>query len=495
MDNISGYKKQKSAKIIKPEPKSRNMAECILCDNVDKIHEHIDFKKILIEINLRDTLMLNQYKIIKNFECLVCIFKTIDINDWKLHILSKSHLAVCHNTRDYLYSYVCETIMCKTLLYGSEVSLSIHMKRNHSKEFNINCISILMDEVMNHYISNEESQLYYCGHCNRLGYKPIHSEAEFLAITRSNYIEHYCKYCRVTFMCPPELLDSHALSVQHTTLKCIAIISEYLTDEYENYIQNLLANSFKLPYTVLSKYKQIDKQYGKCLSCCMEIDLNCLNLVLHLHECIYKSDITITNKTKFMKYACFVCANYSVDINDHISHITSYDHLTKCYDTINLYSYFCEPCCTYIYGHENDINDHRDLHNPLSPTEFPMFSTFMAKVFMDINSQFNKNEFVLYASNIEPNGSSTHTSFFCHACKVEFKSNYDFELHQITNEHIILVFTARVDKEKCLNGQFTLTTVSEIKPTKPVIQDSPSCSSWSMVNELLQKAGVNEGKF
>lgn len=492
MDNFSDLKKQKFVKKIKPEPISRNITDCKLCDNIDKIHEHDDFRKILFKINLYDSLILHQYNLIKKFECLVCLYNTNDVNGWKLHILSKYHSDVCHNTKDTLYSYVCDTVKCKVLLFGSEEFLSEHMKK-HLREFNIACLSILMVEVMNHYMSKEECPLYFCGHCNRLGYQPIHNDVELLTVKKPNYIEYYCEYCRVAFMCAPELWDCHSLSVQHTTLKCIAVISEDLNNK--NSIKNpLLMRTLKLPYIVLKEYERIVENYGKCVLCCMVIDWTCSNLVLHLHECVYKRDMAITNKTMYMKYACFVCAYYAVDINDHISHITSCDHLTKCYDTQNLYSYFCESCNTYIYGHGDDINDHRNLHNPLSSTEFPTFSTFMANVFMDINTPTNTNGFVLYIGDIEPNKSLTDNSFYCYECKVEFKSVYDYELHQITNEHIIIVFTTR-EKEKYLNEHLNLTTASEMKTSKPSeVQDNPSCSTQSIVNEL-QSPGLKKGKF
>lgn len=196
--------------------------KCSICEIITPKTEIENLNTLLAKVNKFDIKNENQYKLICDFECLVCIYNTNVFNDWKIHIISKSHLRDAHKIEDILYSYVCTSSGCKLLLYGTEEKILEHKMKKHLENFKKITVGIpfLMVEVMKRFIAKQKP-LFYCSHCQKFEETPIHSYDEKAIMNRrKNPIEFYCKFCQVTFHSSMEMVDYHSLTVEHMTIKC-----------------------------------------------------------------------------------------------------------------------------------------------------------------------------------------------------------------------------------------------------------------------------------
>lgn len=175
-----------------------------------------DINILLSNIGQWDIESHNKYKQINTFICFVCYFKTNEFNDWKLHIISLTHLTECEKTDD-LYSHPCSMKDCQVLLFGPEKLLSIHYMKHQNK--NPMHMAYVMAEVMKRFINKLNNTMYFCSHCKMFRKKPIHSEPVKLYF-KKHLVEYYCKYCKIDLFCTPEMIHYHSLSVEHMTLKC-----------------------------------------------------------------------------------------------------------------------------------------------------------------------------------------------------------------------------------------------------------------------------------
>lgn len=451
---------------------------CSVCEKIIEVQKHNDINILLSQVEQWDIPDINQYKHITKFDCIVCNFKTNLFTDWKCHIMSVSHMADCHKIKD-LYSYVCSSKNCKVLLYGPEKCLLKHKKDIHSETNGITRIQIIMAEVWKHFI-NKLEPLHFCSHCKKFGKETIHTKDEVIKMGLKKLINYYCKFCRVTFLSSPEMLDYHSLSVEHMTIKCFdelctkaktnskkIKISEHilLPPTHESVLNT---NLIHLPNIVLNRFHNINQCYGECKFCSNSINWNSKQVRLHLLKCEYGFNMTGANKTKITTFKCNVCNFSTNDISGHKTHIITLLHLTNCYDTKNYYSYFCNICNIYMYSDIIAIKEHvKKIHKNTNTTEFLMLSSFMALMFQESNENPNKKVLKHYG-----NKKKYKVSQNCLACKVKFYTSIEeYQMHEITSEHIILKF---LTTEVVLKNENNLTTQSYTKSIKiDPIQDIP----------------------
>jgi len=465
-----------------------------MCNTITQIHLHNDISKLLDKVEQWDKIdskmNLNQYKQINKFECLVCFFKTFKFSDWKFHIMSLPHMADCHKIKN-LYSYVCCEKICKLLLYGPKELLIKHNMDKHLYNGDVFGMSTLMAEVMKRYLADNLKPLYFCSHCKHFAETPIHTDVKLLNNAIKIPIEYYCRFCRVTFLSSHEMIDYHLLSLEHTTLKCFdelcskakinskkIKLSEELNQNNENNlsdVQNVLTNnSVKLPNIILTRFQNISQYCGLCKLCGASLVWNSKIIVSHLLECKYTDDLTKSNKTTVETFDCGVCNQSTNSINQHRLHIISHSHLSKCYDTNNYYSYFCNECNRYMYSYRFEILNHISLcHKKMKTTiAFPVFSIFMANMFKEFNKNTNRVEYIHYYSTDKPIKCSKTESFKCHKCKIKFETFSDYNWHLVTSEHIILSFVipkAVNNKKRNKNKKGKIKNVSTTNHTKHVV--------------------------
>ncbi|VVC24920.1 Zinc finger C2H2-type [Cinara cedri] len=351
------------------ESNSRNTIKCKncrICDKITIIHEHNDINKLLAKVQLWDTEIHNKYKNIDKFECLICSFKTNDFNEWKCHIISISHLAEYHMIQD-TYSHVCDYKKCKVLLFGSEKSLCEH-KANHSKKFLNTSLSIIMAKVMNRYISKKKP-MYYCTHCRRFEEKPIHTTAELLNIKKkNNTIEYYCKYCRVTFVCSPEILDYHSLSVEHMTIKCL---------------DQLFSEAKELPVNIVGQEESNKNLQNSNAVYSKQKYTEYFNHKLKLLKLLKINKDRILRTTS---YYCNICdfiteEKYTWDFHNETVHA----------DNINISMVFCTTCSMFIsfnnFEEHNNTIEHSNLLKFLQS-----FNSLRKKPILPLNNTNSQNE-------------------------------------------------------------------------------------------------------
>lgn len=214
---------QKLNQINMPKSNSRIISECkncSLCEKIFDIHKHNDIKQLLSNVEQWDTQVIGQFRQINRYYCFPCDFKSVIFIDWICHIMSVSHMKICHKIED-LYSHICWNTGCKILLYGPKESIIIH-KNMHLQDNNIHGVSILMAKVMKRYINKLVQPLYFCSHCKKSSVNPIHVDYNKRCKPGLKCpINYYCKFCKVIFVTSPEMLDYHSLSVEHMFLKCL----------------------------------------------------------------------------------------------------------------------------------------------------------------------------------------------------------------------------------------------------------------------------------
>jgi len=470
---------------------------------------NIEFDSLLATINQWDIVFDTQYKAIKNFECIVCSFKTNEFEKWKRHIMSVSHMVDCDKTGN-LFSYVCRAKRCKVLLYGSFSSLCKHQDNKHSNKFDLSGVSILMAAVMKRKRSpTEKKPLFFCSHCKQFDEKPIHTNIGTLFGSLTLPLQHYCVYCNVTFLSSPEIIDCHSLSVEHLTLKCLDLlstpekvntkllkVSEEASHSEENNklpaieittkddygpsaIHNELAtNSIKLPLIILNKFKQIGEHQGECKLCNTVVKWESKSIFNHLLNCKYKYDLAGTNQTTIKTFMCTAC-DYTIDhFHGYKGHIISHSHLTKSYSKGRYYSHFCNTCYIFMYSKKIDIINHCNLHHTVTGTtiQFPMLSIFMATIFDGFNKNPNRDEMVHYYGDNACYGSKI-VSQQCITCKVNFHTSpNEYNMHEITSEHIILKFlTPKViikHPNKLTTKRIEQTTIPTVIKDVPILPNN-----------------------
>jgi len=487
----------------------KNMSN--ICKKTIEIQKKYKIGMFLATIDQWDIDNTNQFKSIKNFQCLVCSFKTNIFYDWKCHIMSVSHMKDCDTIKE-LYSYVCCAKKCKALLYGSRNSLCNHVYNKHSDKYVVHGISNLMAEVMKRkQLATKQKPLYFCSHCKRFQETPIHTNSNENCIGLKVPIEYYCSFCNVIFISSPEMIDYHSLSVEHMTIKCFDLlcatdkvnliqikVSEQASQSPKNnqspvtkitHITNddnglpafqneLVSNSIKLPMIMLNRFKKIDQNQGECKLCSVLITWQSMNIIKHLFNCDYKYNLTGINRTNIETFMCVVCDYYIDHFDGFKKHITSHSHLIKTYIG-KYYSNLCIICNILIYGQRNEIINHWNLNhkNANITMRYTTLATFMEKTFDDFNKNPNRVENVHYYCTDKRSEVSKLYSKSCITCKIEFHtSSFDYNLHKITSEHIILKFLTPKSFSKSQNKLITecieQTSISSINQGVSLLQNN-----------------------
>lgn len=463
-----------------------------LCKKVIDIQTKYEIKTLLDTVNQWDIKNKNQFKDICNFECLICSFTTISVCEWKRHIMSIPHMVDCELIEN-LFSYVCRSKMCKVLLFGNYDSLNRHMTKKHSEIFIPIGIPLLMSEVMKRKRSTiKQKPLFYCSHCTQFAETPIHENYNNIENLK-HCLAYYCTFCNVSFISSPEMIDYHSLSVEHMTLKCFDMLCSTKTigsqsEKNDNLptgkmipnanndnglaaVQNKLAiNLIKLPMIMLNRYQKLNEYLGKCKLCNIIIKWESNCIFNHLLHCEYKFNLSGENNTTLKAFSCIVCDFSTNNFKTYKGHICSHDHHIKCYDT-DLYSHFCNICDLYMYGRILDIVNHWNLNHTNISTimNFSLLPKFMAKIFNDFNENPDRTEIIHYYGTYQSTEYSTMIcSQQCTTCKVEFYTNADYKMHEVTSEHIILKFLSPImslETQKKLKTKCTVPTTirTEIK--------------------------------
>lgn len=116
--------------------------------------------------------------------------------------------------------------------------------------------------------------------------------------------------------------------------------------------------SIKLPMVLLYRFKKMNRHNGTCKLCNILISWDSKCIVSHLFDCDYKLVSRNLFVPSIKKFICNVC-KYSTNLfNTHKLHIASHDHLVKCHDMSNYFSYYCNVCNLYMYGSEIVIKKH-----------------------------------------------------------------------------------------------------------------------------------------
>jgi len=392
-------------------------------------------------------------------------------------------------------------------MYGTYESLKNHMKDKHTNKFTVYGIPSLMNEVMKHYIINNQKPLYFCSHCNQITDTQIHSIGTKFRNENNKKctIDFYCNTCKVSFISTIDMIHYHSLSVEHMTIKCFdnflfgksakmnakkIIPFKHLSQNKDNNglsaVQNIHTNNaIRLPMIILNRFTIINKLIGECKLCNSFIIWDDKSILNHLSLCKLKYDLTVSNNTTVRAFKCIVCDYLTDNINGHIAHITSYLHLASCYNTVNYYSYVCNVCNVYMYSHITDIISHCKLdHKDTKTKKLPRLFIFMKKKFDDFNRNSNIVEITSYSDNEIYD--LTNVSNPCTTCKIEFHTAYDYNMHEITSEHIILKYLTPKEIVENIN---TLKRKSYKLPS--IIQDSSLLQNHVNLKERNNKNEEN----
>jgi len=319
---------------------------------------------------------------------------------------------------------------------------------------------------------------------------PIHPEGVSFRTGIKDSISYYCETCKIMFLSTADVVDYHSLSVEHMTIKCFdtfgikpqmnrkEITLSKQTDKNKNdngppAIKNDFSNyGIKLPMIVLNRYKCINGLIGECKYCATFIIWDIKTILNHLLTCVFKCNLTGSNKTTVRAFKCTMCDYSTNTMNGHKAHITSYLHITNCYKSEDYYSYICKVCNVFMYSHRFDIMNHLKIdtdHRDIVGRKLPILSIFMARTFKEFNKYPNIVETIHFDSDPERD-ISTNVSKTCVACKIKFNNPDDYNMHAITSEHIILKYLMPKKYEKNPNTLKRKTYRQSTVP--PVIQDS-----------------------
>uniref|UniRef100_A0A2S2NSD7 C2H2-type domain-containing protein n=1 Tax=Schizaphis graminum TaxID=13262 RepID=A0A2S2NSD7_SCHGA len=480
----------------------KDLKNCYLCDTINLTHEHSNIISPLLKtINQWEIKTPDQMKNIK-FLCFVCIYNSKHFEKWKMHIMSKEHIDRCH-ILNKVCSYFCKA--CKTLFYGPEHLIQQHQKNVHGSQNNLSGISILMSELMN-CLDSHSMHIYFCAICNIVSAKPIHISEEY----HKNQSLYDCKYCNATFLCNKKQLNFHEASVEHLTFKCIysiekAIEVNSLKLQKQEKITKTTHDprtqikSLELPLIILDRFQITSESMVKCNFCNVNVSWSLQKIVEHISLCLNKGDLTPEiHEMLITAYDCKVCNFYTNLFFNYKLHVISPKHLTSCHASDDFYSYFCTICNLYIYGSKIQINNHLKKKHKTKITDLP----FLTKVIKD-NYKYISNhpgsDFIDYYSNQQ----SCEKDFFpvqCNACKISFcMSNYEYKLHEISSEHVILKYFTQKNPTLIMKHNFkyehlqtTSTTNANCIKYKEALNNK-CLSSSKTDNSNLEEISLNKG--
>lgn len=190
----------------------------------------------------------------------------------------------------------------------------------------------------------------------------------------------------------------------------------------------------------------------KCLVCGQLITHEC-DLLMHLFNC-NKIALGNNNETLVQQFECLECSFKCIAYNEWVKHAILHSKQSS----TELYSYFCELCCSMFYGEQPKIINHCKNEHFINHPLLPMESFIMQKLFNDRKDEknnyydktyfcepckkhfnvkenlihFNTDSHVLVASDITE-------LFYCQSCQIEFNCSFNmFFKHKLSVEHIIL---------------------------------------------------------
>ncbi|XP_050520299.1 uncharacterized protein LOC126893824 [Daktulosphaira vitifoliae] len=471
----------------------------ILFDKIIEIHKCGNFSSTLLDsITLWDSTIDNQFKKINSFECTICSLYTKEFNVWKVHIMSVSHVSKCQNFED-LYSHPCPNAKCRKLIYGDMNNIKKHIFETHNNCSSINYVSMLMSENIKNNFPIEDKPLHYCSHCKKYDYNSIHSSNN-LPSSIKRVLQYYCNYCKIKFICCPEALDIHSVSVEHMQLKCyyyatkrtknesnsdIELIenNEYLKCNIQNALcsdleYNKWLNELKLPKIVLKRFNFETQSLAYCNLCKQPVTMETKKIMSHINICEYKFDLSGFNKTPIKQFICEICTFNTNNFNNFKSHAVTLQHLTNCCTAEDLYSHFCFTCNSFIYGKKLHIEVHfQTEHEQNLSLAFPELTEYMSKLFKNRNEC--NNEMTDYC-DLKPEC----VPLYCHACKMSFfSSEIIYNLHEITVEHIILKYMT--PKNLMIENQSIVLKNNELDITNNTLNESIELISDT--DELLRE--------
>lgn len=471
----------------------KNKEKCLLCSTIKDIEIYGNTMRLLKTVNQWEIKGSKQMKRICYFECFVCNFGTKTFECWKTHIISVSHVSMCHKAID-LHSYSCAG--CKKQLYGTKQQIQQHKWLYHFDYSNLPLISIFMKELLTSY-NVDLNTLYFCSNKNH---------DELFLKTPCNHMDMYklqyhCKYCRVTFFCSAEILDCHFLSVEHVTLKCIYLINKDFEQKsvQKKPISSLNKFTFalsptKLPSFIQSRFKQISKLMTQCKLCCILIDCNVDKMVKHSYTCVDLS----TNRTLISTFDCKVCGWVTKFFPNFVDHVISPIHLYNSRYIGNFFSYFCSICNSYIYSIKSLIKKHWNLHQHCEKfTEIPIISQVLASNFAN-RIRYTNNVILDYCDKKQCCKKVFNTSLVtCSTCKINFctSSADDYILHEISSEHIVLKY---FNPDALLNASISnsKSSICKIDTNKDLIINSESSGQLSDKNDNgVQEFEVYTGNY
>lgn len=408
---------------------------------------------------------------IKMFFCAVCHKTISDFGQWKLHLISSSHLIKCYDKSD-LVSYTCQ--LCSLHCYGDSFHVSEHQNIHpNNSEKKLSMFLAFNFQRINNDLNCK--YFYFCEDCET--YDEDSNLNHWNKSHQTKLKRIACQPCKTEFYCieANELFTKHELSSEHIILKYVAIKnrpSEPLTLplskskkntvlQYEEQtlcsfkssleiIKNQAPLYFK-PYLNWFKFFE-DKNKADCKECNDSIDISENSLLNHLLDCGQDSPINIS-KTYINYFRCLECHFYSNDYGLWEKHAIS--HINA--EISIMQSYFCISCSTLLYGKINDIELHLNNEHKTTTISMPLDSQLMAKQFLRKNNACKTYDIFCFCEpckkifkaidNSNHFNTDSHASvasdlvelFYCKYCEVEFYSSITvYERHKLTAEHIMM---------------------------------------------------------
>ncbi|XP_022160781.1 uncharacterized protein LOC111026909 isoform X1 [Myzus persicae] len=482
---------------------SKSSQICYLCDAIKQTQKNYNLSSLLMTVRQWDTKGSSKIRrSIKNLKCFVCNYNSNCFNKWKAHIMSNGHMSMCH-TLNNVCSYFCEA--CKTLFYGSEMCISQHKKDVHGGQSNLSGVSILMSELMN-CLDIHSKHIYFCNLCNIVSETPIHTSGKHF----NNQKLYDCKYCNTTFLCKAEELDFHEASVEHLTFKCIYSIKEAIeVNRLKIQKQNQVtknthdlqtkAKQLELPLIILDRFQKTSESMAKCNFCNVIICWSTQRITKHVNICLNKGNLTSEmHENLITAYDCELCNFKTNSFFSHKLHVISPIHLNNSHKSGDFYSYFCTICHLYIYASKIQINDHLKRKHKTKMTGLPLLSKVLKDNYKYI-SNHPGSDFIDYYSDQQFCGKD----FFpiqCTVCKISFcMSNYEYNLHEISSEHIILKYFTTTNPSLVMkhnyeyeNVQTTSTINTNLIINNEALNNKCLSSTKGTVSTNPEKNFVNE---
>jgi len=501
----SEMKRSKLKKIILTNivKNPKDSKKCHLCDAINKTHKYYNISSILITVSQWDNKGSSKVRSIQQFKCFVCNYSSMDFDKWKTHIISNEHMSMCHSL-DKMCSYFCKT--CKTLFYGSEMCISQHQK-DHGGESKLSDISILMSELMS-CLDIHSKHIHFCSICKTVSETPIHTSGKHF----NNQKLYDCKYCNTTFLCNAEELDFHEASVEHLTFKCIYSIKKAIEvnglkiqkqDQVSTTALDLQTKlkPLELPLIILDRFQKTSKSMAKCNFCDILVDWSTQEIVKHVNLCLNKGNLKSEMQENLITaFDCAVCNFKSNSFFNYKLHVISPIHLTNSHTSDDFYSFFCTICDLYIYASKIQINNHLKNKHKTNITDLPLLSKVLKDNYKYISNHPGA-DFIDYYSDQK----FCEQDFFpvqCIVCKISFcTSNYEYNLHEISSEHIILKYFTPVNPSLFVkhNNGYENAQTSSITNTSLIINNealnNKCLSSTKTDNISSEEISVNKGKY